>query len=122
MMPKVQEQLFEDFVHFAAKHGSGAVYRRDPHQSVPPGRVFVRFRAPGEGGFPSAGIVQFRQWEEGFTACKTFGASCDKPLEWQMNFPGEIPQNFPSPTSAEAHQVAQSRWRRWQRALGSWWH
>jgi len=30
-MPTVQEQLFEDFVHFAAKQGSGAVYQRDPH-------------------------------------------------------------------------------------------
>jgi hypothetical protein len=58
-MPTVQEQLFEDFVHFAARQGSGAVYQRDPHQPVPPGCVFVRF---------------------------------------------------------------QSRWRRWQRALISWWH
>jgi hypothetical protein len=122
MMPTVQEQLFEDFVHFAATHGSGAVYQRDLHQSVPPGCVFVRFRAPGEGSFTFAGIVQFRQREEGFTACKTFVASRDKPIELRMNFPREIPQNFPSPTFAEAHQVAQSRWRRWQRALGSWWH
>jgi hypothetical protein len=122
MRPTGQEQLFEDFVHFAAQHGSGAVYQRDPHQSVPPGCVFVRFRAPGEGSFPSPGIVQFRQREEGFTACKTFVASRDQPLELRMNFPGEIPQNFPSPTFAEAHQVAKSRWHRWQRALGSWWH
>jgi hypothetical protein len=122
MMPTVQEQLFEDFVHFAATHGSGVVYQRDPHQSVPPGCVFVRFRAPGEGSFTFAGIVQFRQREEGFTACKTFVASRDQPIELRMNFPREIPQNFPSPTFAEAHQVAQSRWRRWQRVLGSWWH
>ena len=121
-MPTGQEQLFEDFVHFAAKQGSGAVYQRDPHQAVPPGCVFVRFRAPGEGGFTSAGIVQFRQREEGFTACKTFVASRDKPIELQMNFPRELPQNFPSPTFAEAHQVAMSRWLRWKRALGCWWH
>ena len=49
MMPTVQEQLFEDFVHFAAQHGAGAVYQRDPHQSVPPGCVFVRFRVPRRG-------------------------------------------------------------------------
>jgi hypothetical protein len=122
MMPTGQEQLFEDFVHFAAKHGSGAVYQRDPHQSVPPGCVFVRFRATGEGSFTSAGIVQFRQREEGFAACKTFVASRDQPIELRMNFPREIPQNFSSSTFAEAHQVAKSRWRRWQRALGSWWH
>ena len=121
-MPKVQEQLFEDFVHFAAKQGSGAVYQRDPNQSVPPGCVFVRFRSPGEGSFTSAGIVQFRQREEGFTACKTFVASRNKPMELQMNFPRELPQNFSSPTFAEAHQVAQRRWRRWPRALGSWGH
>jgi hypothetical protein len=122
MMPTVQEQLFEDFVHFAAKQGSGAVYQRDSHQSVPPGCVFVRFRAPGEGSFTFAGIVQFRQREEGFTACKTFVASRDKPIELRMNFPRESPQNFPSPTFTEAHQVAKSRWLRWKRALGSWWH
>jgi hypothetical protein len=57
MMPTGQEQLFEDFVHFAAKQGSGAVYHRDPHQAVAPGCVFVRFRSAGEGGFTSAGIV-----------------------------------------------------------------
>jgi hypothetical protein len=118
MMPIGQEQLFEDFVHFAATHGSGAVYQRDLHQSVPPGCVFVRFRAPGEGSFTFAGIVQFRQREEGFTACKTFVASRDKPIELRMNFPREIPQNFSSPTFAEAHQVAKSWWRRWATRLG----
>jgi hypothetical protein len=121
-MPTVQEQLFEDFVDFAARQGSGAVYQRDPYQSVPPGCVFVRFRSPGEGSFSLAGIVQFRQREEGFTACKRFVASRDKPIELRMNFPCEIPQNFPSPTFAEAHHVAQNRWLRWKRALGSWWH
>ena len=65
MIPKIQEHLFEDFVHFAAQHGAGAVYQRDPHQSVPPGCVFVRFRAPGEESFTFAGIVQFRQREAG---------------------------------------------------------
>jgi hypothetical protein len=120
MMPKVQDQLFEDFVQFAAKQGSGEVYQRDPHHSVPPGCVFVRFRSPGEGRFTSAGIVQFRQREEGFAACKTFVTSRDKPLELRMNFPRETPQNFPSPTFAKAHQVAQSRWRRWKGALGAW--
>ena len=64
-MPTGQEQLFEDFVHFATKHVSGAVYQRDPHQSVPPNCVFVRFRAPGEESFTFAGIVQFRQREVG---------------------------------------------------------
>jgi hypothetical protein len=121
-MPTGQEQLFEDFVHFTAKQGSGAVYHRDPHQAIPPGCVFVRFRAPGEGGFTSAGIVQFRQREEGFMVCKTFVASRAQPIELQMNFPRELPQNFPSPTFAEAHQIAMSRWLRWKRALGSWWH
>ena len=105
MRPTGQAQLFEDFVPFAAKHGSGAVYRRDPHQSVPPGSVFVRLRAPGEESFTFAGIVQFRQREEGLTARKTLVASRDQPLELRMNFPREIPQNFPSPTFAEAHQV-----------------
>ena len=122
MRPTGQAQLFEDFVHFAAQHGSGAVYQRDPHQSVPPGGVFVRLRAPGEGRFTVAGIVQFRQREEGLTACKTLVASRDQPLELRMNVPRAIPQNFPSPTFAEAHQVAQRRWRRWPRALGSWGH
>ena len=121
-MPTVQDQLFEDFVYFAAKQGFGAVYQRDLHQSVPSDCIFVRFRSPGEGSFAFAGIVQFRQREEGFTACKTFVASRDKPIELQMNFAGEIRQNFPSPTFAEAHQVAKSRWLRWKRALGSWWH
>jgi hypothetical protein len=87
MMPTGQEQLFEDFVHFAATHGSGAVYQRDLHQSVPPGCVFVRFRAPGEGSFTFAGIVQFRQREEGFAACQTFVASCDIPNRIAHEFP-----------------------------------
>lgn len=106
MRPTGQAQLFEDFVHFAAQHGSGAVYQRDLHQSVPPGCVLVRLRAPGERSFPFAGIVQFRQREEGLTACKTLVASRDQPLELRMNFPHEIPQKFPSPTFVEAHQVA----------------
>ena len=54
-MPTLQEQPFEDFVHFAARQGSGAVYQCDPHQSVPPGCVFVRLRSPGEGSFPPQG-------------------------------------------------------------------
>jgi hypothetical protein len=121
-MPTVQEQLFADFVHFAAQHGAGAVYQRDPHQSVPPDGVFVRFRAPGAGSFPAAGIMQFRQREEGLTACQTFVASRDHPIEVRMNFPRELPHNFSSPTFAAAHQVAQRRWRRWQRAWGRFRH
>ena len=60
-MPKEKEQLFADFVHFTAIHGYGAGYQRDPHQSVPPDCVFLRFRYPAGGPFTSAWIVQFRQ-------------------------------------------------------------
>ena len=121
-MPKGKEQVFADFVQFTVQQGYGVGYIRDSHQPVPPDCGFVRFRYPGGGLFTAAGIVQFRQREEGFTACKTFVASRDKPIELRMNFPRESPQNFPSPTFAEAHQVAKSRWLRWKRALGSWWH
>ena len=70
MRPTVQEQLFEDFVHFAAQHGSGAVYQRDLHQSVPPGCVFVRFRAPGEESFPSQGSCSFASGRRGLQCAR----------------------------------------------------
>jgi hypothetical protein len=82
----------------------------------------VRFRYPGAVLFTSAGIVKFHKQEEGFIACKTFVESSDEPIELQMNFPRESPQNFPSPTFAEAHEVAKSRWRRLKRSFGAWWH
>ena len=121
-MPKVKEQLFEDFVKFVAQHGYGEGYTRDPHQAVPPDCGFVRFRYPGAVLFTSAGIVKFHKQEEGVIACKTFVESSDEPIELQMNFPRESPQNFPSPTFAEAHEVAKSRWRRLKRSFGAWWH
>ena len=76
---------------------------------------------PGGGLYTSAGIVQFRQREEGFTACQTLVEHHDDPLELQMNFPGETPRMFTSPSFAEAHALTQSRWRRWKRAVGAWW-
>jgi hypothetical protein len=121
-MPKVKEQLFEDFVKFVAQHGYGEGYTRDPHQAVPPDCGFVRFRYPGAVLFTSAGIVKFHKQEEGVIACKTFVESSNEPIELQMNFPRESPQNFPSPTFAEAHEVAKSRWRRLKRSFGTWWH
>jgi hypothetical protein len=120
-MPKSTEQLFAEFVHFAATHGYGAGYQRDPRQAVPLDCVFVRFRSPGGGLYTSAGIVQFRQREDGFTACQTFVERSDDPLELQMNFPGESPRTFASPTFAEAQALTQSRWRRWTHAVGGWW-
>ncbi len=120
-MPKVKEQLFADFVHFTAIHEYGAGYQRDPHQSVPPDCIFLRFRYPGGGLFTSAGIVQFRQREDSFTACKAFVECSDEPMELQMNFPSESPHTFASPTFAEAHALAQSRWRRWKRTMRAWW-
>ena len=52
MMPTVQEQLFEDFVHFAAQHRSA------PSSSVTapvrPARLCLcRLSFPGEGSFTS---------------------------------------------------------------------
>jgi hypothetical protein len=120
-MPKSTEQLFAEFVHFAATHGYGASYQRDPRRAVPPDCIFVRFRSPGGGLYTSAGIVQFRQREDGLTACQTFVERSDDPLELQMNFPGESPRTFASPTFAEAHALTQSRWRRWTHAVGGWW-
>jgi hypothetical protein len=120
-MPKVKELLFADFVKFIAQHGYGEVYIRDPHQCVPPDCGFVRFRYPGAMLFTSAGIVKFRKQEEGFMACKTFVEHSDEPIELQMNFPREPPQNFPSPTFAEEHEVAQSRWLRLKRSFDLWW-
>jgi len=49
-MPTVQEQLFEDFVHFAAKQGSGAVYHRDPHQAGPARLCLCALSFPRRGG------------------------------------------------------------------------
>src|SRR2546427_3532230 len=83
-MPKGKEQLFADFVHFSARLGYGAGYQRDPHQSVPPDCVFLRFRYPGGGLFTSAGIVQFRQREDSFTACKAFVERSDEPMELRL--------------------------------------
>jgi hypothetical protein len=117
-MTKVEEQLFAEFVHFVTQHGYGVVYPRDPHQAVPPDCAFIRFRVPGGVLFTSVGIVQFRTREDGVTACKTFAERSAAPLEVQMNFPKASPQTFASPTFAAAQALAQSRWRRWKRALG----
>lgn len=121
-MLKLKEQLFDDFVHFVVQHGSGDVYTRDPHQAVPPDCGFVRVRYPGGTLFTSAGIVKFRTREEGLAVCKAFVEHRDEPIELQINFPRESPQNFPSPTFAEAHEVAKNRWRRLKRSFDSWWH
>ena len=120
-MSQSKEQLFNDFVQLVTQHGQGVVYIRDPHRDVPPECGFIRVRLPGERIFTSVGIVKFRTREEGVTACEAFAAHSETPLEWQMNFPRASPQTFSSPTFAEAHAVAQSRWLRWQRALRAWW-
>lgn len=120
-MPKVKEQLFEAFVQFVAQQGYAEVHTRDPRQSVPPDCAFVRFRYPGSEIFTAAGIVKFRKREDGAMACKAFAESSDEPIELQMNFPRESPDNFPSPTFAEAHEVAKSRWRRLKRSFDLWW-
>ncbi len=120
-MPKGKDQLFADFGHFVVAQGYGDVYQRDPRQSVPLDCSFIRFRYPGGGLFTAAGIIKFRQREDGVTACQAFVARSDEPLELQMNFPSEMPRNFSSPAFAEAHAVAQSRWRRWKRAVRAWW-
>ena len=119
-MLKGKDQLFADFGHFVMTQGYGEVYQRDPRQAVPPDCGFIRFRSPGSGLFNAAGIIKFRQRDDGVKACQAFVASSDEPLELQMNFPSETPRNFASPTFAEAHADAQSRWRRWQRAVHAW--
>jgi len=120
-MSQSKEQLFNDFIQFVTQHGWGVVYARDPRQDVPSDCGFVRVRLPGEAMFTSAGIVKFRSREEGVAACQAFVESSATPLAWQMNFPRTPPQTFSSPTFAEAHMLAQSRWCRWKRALGAWW-
>ena len=120
-MSQSKEQLFNDFVQFVTQRDWGVVYIRDPHRDVPPECGFIRVRLPGEAIFTSVGIVQFRTREEGVTACETFTERSATPLEWQMNFPREYPKTFASPTFAEAHALAQSRWLRWKRALRAWW-
>ena len=120
-MPQSKEQLFNDFVQFVTQHGLGVTHIRDPRQDVPLECGFIRVRLPGEAIFTSVGIVQFRGREEGLAACKAFAERSAAPLEWQMNFPREYPKTFTSPTFAEAHALAQSRWLRWKRALRAWW-
>jgi hypothetical protein len=120
-MPQNKEQLFNDFLQFVTQHGWGVVYTRDPRQDVPSDCGFIRMRLPGETMFSSAGIVKFRTREEGVAACQAFTERSETPLEWQMNFPRTPPQTFSSPTFAEVHGLAQSRWCRWKRALGAWW-
>ena len=120
-MPQSKEQLFNDFVQFITQFNLGAIHMRDPRQDVPPECGFIRVRLPGEASFTSVGIVKFRTQQEGVQACKTFAEHHEAPLEWQMNFPRAYPQTFTSPTFAEAHALAQSRWLRWKRALQAWW-
>ena len=120
-MPKGKDALFADFGHFGVTQNYGAIYQRDPRQSVPPDCGFIRFRSPGSGLFNAAGLIKFRQRDDGGKACQAFVASSDEPLEVQMNFPSEPPRNFASPTFAAAHADAQSRWRRWKRAVRAWW-
>ena len=120
-MPQSKEQLFNDFVQFVTQHGWGVVYIRDPHRDVPPECGFIRVRLPGEAIFASIGIVKFRTREEGVTACEAFTKRSEVPLEWQINFPRVSHQTFSSPTFADAHALAQSRWLRWKRGLRAWW-
>lgn len=120
-MPKGNDQLFADFGYFTVTHGYGDVYQRDPHQSLPLDCGFIRFRYPGGGIFNAAGIIQFRQRQDSVAACEAFVACSDEPLELQMNFQSETPRNFPSPTFAEAHAMAHSRWRRWKHAVRALW-
>ena len=120
-MPQSKEQLFNSFGQFVTQHGWGIVYTRDPRQDVPPDCGFIRVRLPGEVMFTSVGMVKFRLQEEGMAACQAFAEHSETPLEWQMNFPRTPPQTFSSPTFAEEHAIAQSRWCRWKRAQGSWW-
>jgi hypothetical protein len=120
-MSQSKEQLFNDFVQLVTQHGQGVGYTRDPHRDVPPECGFIRVRLPGERIFTSVGIVKFRTREEGVTACEAFAEHSEAPLEWQMNFPRASPLTFSSPTFAEAHALAQSRWLRWKRALRAWW-
>ncbi len=120
-MPQSKEQLFNAFVQFVTQRGWGVVHTRDPHQDMPPDCGFIRVRLPGEVMFTSVGLVRFRTREEGVTACQAFADRSETPLEWQMNFPRMPPQTFASPTFAEEHALAQSRWCRWKRALGAWW-
>ena len=121
MMSKGKDELFSDFGHFVVTQGYGEVYECDPRQAVPLDCGFIRFRSPGSGLFMAAGIIKFRQREDGAQACQAFVASSDEPLEVQMNFPKESPRTFASPTFAEADALAQSRWHRWKRALCTWW-
>ena len=120
-MPQSKEELFNTFVQWVTHHGWGFGYRRDPRQAVPSDCAFIRVRCPGEVLFTSVGIVQFRTQEEGVMACQKFAKSSMEPFEWQMNFPRMTARAFASPTFAEAHVLAQSRWYRWKRALRSWW-
>jgi hypothetical protein len=120
-MPKDKEQLFEDFVKFLTQQGYGEGYTHPQNQSVPPDCGFVRFRYPGATLFTSAGLVKFHKREDGCTACQAFAESSDEPIELQMNFPKEVPHNFSSPTFAKEHAIAQSRWLRLKRSIGSWW-
>jgi hypothetical protein len=120
-MPQSKAQLFNDFVQFVTQHGWGVVYARDPRQDVPPDCGFIRVRLAGEVMFTSVGIVKFRTREEGVAACQTFAERNGTPLEWQMNFPRTSSQTFSSPTFAEEHAIAQSRWCQWKRALRAWW-
>ena len=121
-MPRGKKQLFEDFVKFIEQRGHGEGYTRDPHQYAPPDCGFVRFRYPGALLFTSAGMVRFHTQAEGFRACKTFVEKSDEPMELQMSFPRESPQNFPSPTFAKEHEAAQIRWLRLKRSFGLWWY
>ena len=69
----------------------------------------------------AAGIIKFRQRDDGEKACQTFVAGSDEPLEVQINFPKESPRTFASPTFAEAEALAQSHWHRWKCAVRAWW-
>jgi hypothetical protein len=120
-MPKGKDQLFADFGHFVVTQGYGDIYQRDPRQAVPPDCGFIRFRSPGSGLFMAAGIIKFRQRDDGEKACQTFVAGSDEPLEVQINFPKESPRTFASPTFAEAEALAQSHWHRWKCAVRAWW-
>ena len=74
-MPKGKDQLFADFGHFVVTQDYGAIYQRDPRQSVPPDCGFIRFRSPGSGLFNAAGIIKFRQRHDGVKACQAFVAA-----------------------------------------------
>lgn len=116
------DPLFVEFLGLAKRLFKAESYQRVPNQGVPALVMFVRFRYAGQGSPGSSYLVKFNQREDGHRACNAFVIEHTDPIEVHANFPGESPNTYQSSSFAGENKILNSRWLRYKRQFGLWWH